>query len=256
MFGSNVTLENVNVVRWVTLGGQLLFLLVPTLLLARARAPGARNFFRIHVPDLRQLFLVVVGVFALQQVLQGYMALQESIPLPEQIHRFVEEFQRMLEEAYRALTTARNPAELLVVVLIVSLVPSICEELLFRGLLQRTFESAVGGMPAAVLTGVIFGAYHVNPFAFIPLIALGVYFGFVVYRSQNIILAMTAHFLNNAVACIAVYMELQDDFVAVAPSASPSALLVAANTFLFGLVFLASTYYFVRVTKPTAGIVG
>jgi membrane protease YdiL (CAAX protease family) len=99
---------------------------------------------------------------------------------------------------------------------------------------------------------VIFGAYHLNPFAFVPLAALGTFFGFIVYRSQNITVAISAHFFNNFVACAAVYMRLDEEFIALAPAGDVTPEVLFFNYVLFGAVFVVSTYYFMRVTEPPA----
>jgi membrane protease YdiL (CAAX protease family) len=251
LFKGRVTDDNVSFVRWVTVIGQLLFILVPTVLLAKLRHPRAADFFRFHLPDPGEIVVTVVGVFALQQMLQGYLVLQESIPLPPVLRHYVDVVKTMFEETTRILVSAHSPTEFLLVVLMVALVPAIAEELLFRGLVQRSLEEAVGGLRGAIITGVIFGAYHLNPFSIVPLVALGVYFGFIAYRSGTITLAMSAHFFNNFIACTAVYLELNDDFVAIAPEGHVSNTVQLVNFAVFSLVFVASTYYFIRMTDRT-----
>ncbi|MFN0158072.1 MAG: type II CAAX prenyl endopeptidase Rce1 family protein [Bacteroidota bacterium] len=256
LFKGQITEENVQVVRWATLIGQIVFILLPTIVLVRLRYPGQHGFFRIKVPDYREVILTVIGVFALQQVLQGYLIVQDAIPLPQRLEELIDTFKGILEQMYRLLITAHSIEEFIFVVIVVALTPAICEELFFRGLIQRTFEEQAKPFKAAIITGIIFAAYHVNPFSFVALVALGAYFGFIVYRSRNLTVAISAHFFNNFIACAALYMQLDDDFVAVAPMAQPTPVLLIANFLVFGLVFLAATYYFVRVTVPTTEVDG
>ncbi len=245
-----ITADNVSLVRWSTLVGQLVFILVPTLVLARLRTGTWLRYFRVRLPEVRELLATVVAVFALQQVMQCYMFFQEAIPLPAPVKEIVDQFKQVIEETYRLLVQSRSMGEFLLVVVVVAFVPAITEELLFRGLVQRSFEDAAGGVRGAILAGVIFGAYHLNPFSFVPLIALGIFFGLLVYRSQNITLAIMAHFFNNFVACVAAYLQLDDNFVALAPERSPSAETILMNFMVFGMVFFAASYYFVRITSP------
>jgi membrane protease YdiL (CAAX protease family) len=244
----NLTADNAGLVRWSTFFGQLFFILLPTILLARARHGDVFHSLRIHLPRVRELAVTMVAVFALQQMVQTYMILQDAIPLPEDLQKFVDMFKKMVEEMYRVLVTARTPGEFLTVVLIVAFVPAITEELLFRGLVQRSFEDATGGVRGAIIAGVIFGAYHLNPFALIPLVSLGIYFGFIVYRSDNITLAMSAHFFNNFVACAAVYLQLDENFVVINPGSRPTNSLIALNFLIFAVVFVLATLYFLRIT--------
>jgi membrane protease YdiL (CAAX protease family) len=204
-------------VRWSTLIGQLLFILVPTLILTHLRYGKIREPLRLRLPTVAQILVVLVGVFALQQVLQGYMMLQEAIPLPAGVQRWVDLIKDMFEATYRLLVTATSPLELLLVVLTVAVVPAVSEEVLFRGLVQRDLESLVGGTKSAVIAGLLFALYHLNPFSLVPLATLGIVFGLIVYRSGNLTLAMIAHFLNNFLASLALYYNIDEDFLMTAP---------------------------------------
>ena len=248
--GGRVSEANISLVRWTTLIGQVVFILIPTLLLTRLRHRRLREFFRLRLPGFRELLLSVVGVFALQQMLVGYMALQDLIPLPPELQRLIDLVKKLYEETYRLLVVAHSPLEFLGVLTVVALVPSLVEELLFRGLVQRNLEEASGGMRGAVLAGLIFGAYHLIPTSFIPLSLLGIYFGVLVFRTQNITVAMAAHFFNNAVACAAMSMRLEDDFVIVAPGGGATTGDMIANFALFTVVFVASTSYLLAITRP------
>jgi uncharacterized protein len=243
-----ITLSNVTLVRWATLLGQLLFILVPTIWLARERHGDLPAFFRLQIPEVRHLVATMVAVFALQQMLQAYMIAQDMIPLPQDLQRILDTLKKLLEDTERLLVQANAPGEFLFVLLVVAFVPAVSEELLFRGLVQRNLEAA-SGWRGPVITGIIFGLYHFNPFTLVPLVALGVYFGFMVYRSGNITLSISAHFFNNFVAVTATYLRLDDNFVAVAPGAAPTLTLAAMNFALFALVFVAATLYFINSTR-------
>ena len=256
MFGITVNEENVQLVRWSTLIGQVLLILVPTILLARARHGDYKVFLGINTPDIKLAVLACIGVFALQQVLQGYMLFQDSLPLPSDVQDFVDKIKGLFEEMYKLLITARSPAEFAFVVLVVALTPAVCEEVFFRGLIQRNLETVSTGFRAAVISGVIFGLYHLNPFSFVALAVLGMYFGFLVYRSNNLTIAIVAHFFNNFIACLALYLHLEDDFIAISPGGEPTSGQLFANYALFGLVFLVATYYFIRGTTPTVSAEG
>jgi uncharacterized protein len=246
LVGQIATRETAVWMRIATAAGQILCILVPTLLLARARYGHVVQPLRLRLPSPRDIVTVCIAVIALQQVLQGYMIAQDAIPLPSPVQRYVDMFKRLIEETYRMLVTAQSPLEFVGVVATVALVPAVVEELLFRGLVQRDLEDTMSGMGAAVLAGVIFGFYHLNPFSILPLVALGVFFGFVVHRSKNITLAMTAHFINNFIACCALYLNLGDNYLIFAPGGGTSARAVFFNTLASAVVFVASTYYFAR----------
>lgn len=251
LFKGSVTPGNVVLVRWATMIGQILFILIPTLYLVKLRRVSFRECFRLKVPDYKEIVLTIVAVFALQQILQGYMVLQDAIPLPAGLDKLVEQIKELYEQTYRVLLTSESVGEFLFVVLVVAIVPALSEELLFRGLVQSSLAEQISGFQAAVIAGVVFGAYHLNPVAFVPLAALGVFFGFIVYRSGSIIVAVSAHLFNNLIACVAMYLQIGEEFIAVAPGAEVTTGLLLVNNLLFAVVFVAATYYFVVVTRRT-----
>ena len=118
------------------------------------------------------------------------------------------------------------------------------------GLVQRCFEKGMGSVRGVVLTGVIFAAYHMNPFSFIPLAVLGIYLGFLAMRADSIWASAAAHFYNNAFACVATYLRIDEDSLVVGNPDTISLGVLLATFWFFGVVFLVTTMYFVRVTEP------
>ena len=249
IFGLKPTFENVNAVRVATFLGQLLLLLIPAVLLTRLASPTPSMFLRLRAPRIREVLIPLFGIFSLQQILQIYIVLQEKIPVPNSIQPIIEQFKHLIEETYKVLVRSSSIPELLFVLFAVALVPAIAEEALFRGLVQRSFETKLGGKKAFVLVGLIFAMYHLNPFSFIPLAVLGVYLGFLVYRSNSLWVSVAAHFYNNLFACIAVYLHMDDDFLVTGNPAFLSPTVLAVTFVSFSVVFLVSTYYFIIVTK-------
>lgn len=249
IFGMKPTDANVSGFRIATGVGQILFILLPTLILARIATTTPRQFLRIRVPGIGALLLPLVGIFSLQQMLQVYMTFQDRIPMPEEIQKISQEFKDLFEEAYKLLASSNSIPELLLVILVIALIPALAEELLFRGMVQRCFEKGFGTMRGVVITGIIFGAYHLNPFSFVPLAILGIYLGFLALRADSIWVSAAAHFYNNALACIATYLRIDDDSLIVGNAGSMSLGMLLATFWFFGVVFLVSTFYFMRITQ-------
>jgi membrane protease YdiL (CAAX protease family) len=250
VLGMKPTLQNVTEFRIATALGQLILLLVPTLLLVRLASHEPARFLRLQRADARTFVAALVGIVSLQQLLQIYLWAQEQIPLPEDARRALDQFRQVIEEAYRILVQSDSVPELLVVLVVVALIPAIAEELLFRGLVQRNFEHGLTPTKGIILTGVIFGAYHLNPFGFVPLVVLGIYLGYLAFRARSIWVAVAAHFYNNAFASIAAYARVDDNSIVTGPPNMTPLPLLAVTFLVFGLVFAFSVYYFHRITQP------
>ncbi|HTK82564.1 MAG TPA: CPBP family intramembrane glutamic endopeptidase [Bacteroidota bacterium] len=250
LVGETPTPQNVNAFRAVTGVSQFVFLLVPTLLLVRLATFSPLEYLRIRTPDWRTLLIPLVGVYSLQQMLQIYLFVQEKIPVPEEMQSYLEKYKHLIEQAMGVMVGASSIPELLLVIATIALVPAIVEEIHFRGLVQRSFEKGLGKYNGIVLTGIIFGLYHLNPFALVPLAVLGVYLGFLAMRANNLWVSVVAHFVNNTIACVAVYIQQDDDAVVTGSVHSMSVPMLLGTFWFFGVIFLLSTYYFIHITKP------
>jgi len=231
--------------------GQLLFILLPTVVLVLLASNRPKDYLRIIRPELKVLLVPIIGIVALQPVLQIYLIFQDRLPMPQEIQSTLEKFRDLFESLYRQLVGSASLTELSWVILVVALIPAFAEEFMFRGLIQRTIEKSLSPMQSVLVTGVIFAAYHLNPFSFIPLVAIGIYLGFIVIRSGSIWVPITAHFVNNALACAALYFKLEDDYLIVGNAGDMSTAGLLATFWFFGVIFLVSTMYFVKITKKS-----
>jgi membrane protease YdiL (CAAX protease family) len=248
LLGFKPTAENVKGFRIATGAGEILLILIPTLFLTRFASRVPKDYLRLRAPDVRTLLVPLVGIFSLQQLLQIYLYLQDRIPLPPSVEQTVRQFKDILEEAYRLLVSTHSIPELIFVTVVVALIPAFAEELMFRGLIQRSLEKGSTPMRGAILTGIIFGAYHLNPFSIVPLVVLGIYLGFLTMRANSIWVSITAHFYNNAIACIFVYLMRDEGLITGDPGQMPASFLLL--TFIgCSILFALSTYYFIVITR-------
>jgi hypothetical protein len=244
----SITRDNVGTMRLLTFIGQVCFLLLPTLLFARLFVVRLGEVFQFRVPGIRESILALVALFSLQRVFEAYMYFQELVPLPDLLRDFIEPIKKLFEELTKVLIRADSPVELLAVVLVVAVAPAIVEELLFRGLIQKIFERLMSPIVSAILAGTIFGLYHMNPFEVVPLIGLGVFFGLLRYRSQSLLLPMSAHFLNNLMAVLASYYGFNDENLLSAAQTTVDIRAMLFELIAFAALFFLSFIVYLRLT--------
>jgi membrane protease YdiL (CAAX protease family) len=97
-------------------------------------------------------------------------------------------------------------AQLGVFLIVMAVLPGLCEETLFRGAIQGTFEKR-GVWKGVIYAAILFAVYHLNPWNFIPAIALGVLFGLVTVRTNSILPAMVCHVSNNCMGVISLHLS-------------------------------------------------
>jgi len=96
----------------------------------------------------------------------------------------------------------------LVGVIVIAVIPAIGEELVFRGLVQNHLFRITKNIHVAIwIAAFIFGAIHMQFYGLFPRMMLGVLFGYLYYFSGKLSYAMIAHFFNNGIAVVAVYLH-------------------------------------------------
>ncbi|MCH7884268.1 MAG: CPBP family intramembrane metalloprotease [Planctomycetes bacterium] len=86
--------------------------------------------------------------------------------------------------------------------LVVALIPAVCEELLFRGFLLSGLGSSMKKWTAILVSGLVFGVFHFFLFKFALTAALGIVFAYLCWQSRSILPVMIAHFLHNAIGVL------------------------------------------------------
>ncbi len=239
--GGTVTRDNVTLQRVLTMGGQLGLMLVPTLVAARLLSTSLRSVFPVRPPSVAELGYALLAMFSLQRLMDAYLFFQDLLPLPEAVRQLLGPMKQLFEGLVKTLVTAHSIPELLFVLLVVAAVPAFVEEFLFRGLVQQSFERVMSGAVAAAFAGMIFGLYHLNPMELIPLMGLGVFFGLLRFRSHSMSVPILAHFLNNAMAVVAVYLGMDTDTASSISTLSIRSMAFQAVIFgaLFATFFIA-----------------
>lgn len=177
--------------------GQFLGMALPVFLWTRLHTRETGNFLRFKAPDAILLVLAVVGLVALLPGIQWLGQMNETVPLP----RFLVELERAQIELIERILG--GDIGLGATVFALAVTPAFCEEVLFRGYLQRQFERAAGVAGGIVLTGLLFGLYHFRLSQAVPLAVLGIFLGYVVWRTGSIWVPIVIHFVNNAFAIAA-----------------------------------------------------
>lgn len=90
---------------------------------------------------------------------------------------------------------------------IMAFLPAVFEEMLFRGALQNLFVRWwQRPVLAIVFTALVFSFIHGTAYSFLSRAILGFVLGWMYYRSKNIWVNILAHFFNNAVVVIQLFV--------------------------------------------------
>lgn len=85
--------------------------------------------------------------------------------------------------------------------------------MIFRGGAQRLLERWSGNVHLAIwVSAALFSAMHMQFYGFLPRLALGALFGYMLIRTGTLWVPILAHFLNNASAVVFSYLTTQNAF--------------------------------------------
>ncbi len=161
-----------------------------------------------------KLIRLLVGGLVIYTVLpfNGFLdELNKNMSLPEYLSG-IETWMKDKEEQARILTEAFLKTDsgtgLIVNLIVVALLPSIGEELVFRGILIKLFDQMFKNIHLAVIvSSIIFSAIHLQFYGFLPRMMLGLLLGYMFVFTRNLWLPIFVHFINNASSVIVFYLH-------------------------------------------------
>lgn len=205
--GVTVNASTAPTIRTLQMTMQIALFLVPALLLLLPWSGDTIALLRLHRPDGRAVIWACGAVVGVQIFAQGYAAVQDSALralLPEGGYQLYQNLEQMLQGMYEALLVSSSFSEGFFVWVVVALTPAVCEETVFRGIMQGSFVRGMAPRTALGLTALLFSLVHFNVSGFLPLLGIGVLLGVLVYKGGSLLYGVIAHLLNNTVAVVGV----------------------------------------------------
>lgn len=265
LIGFDLENASVSALRLMTMAGQILFILLPALLFAKWFYNDVGKIIRANSTSIKEIGLFSLGIIILTPLMQAYLHIQnhfiyilaENSAFVNALKSFFDTMNEMVEKTYGNLLRADDVFEMAFVFFIVAVIPAVSEEVMFRGYVQKSFELKMTPFRAIMITAVFFGLYHFNPYGIVPLILLGVFFGYAAYKTNSIIVPMVLHFLNNFIAVGLFYLIGDDELIEtkVQPSADLGnylSVFLGLCVLFAGLIYLINKFY--ERKKNYAGI--
>ena len=138
---------------------------------------------------------VLIGVAAWVPLHELFLLQAALLPLPEQLLAAETSFNAALESA------SPWPA-----ILMVAVIPGMCEEFFFRGFLLSGIGSAARKWTAIIVSACVFGVFHFHFFKIPLTIVLGIMLGYVCWQSGSIWPAVLAHVTHNGFVIVRTHI--------------------------------------------------
>jgi len=185
---------------------------LPALLAARFIGNGDPQFRFLGMtesPKLAKYLLAFVFMLAIMPAIEFISSLNSCYSFPDALKGLEEYFRnadsRAVQATQRALAVDGFGGYLLNIIAL-AITPALCEEMFFRGVMQKYLCSTVKNKHLAILlTAIIFSAIHMQFSGLLPRFILGAVLGYLFYSSGSLWLSIVAHATNNALVVSAVF---------------------------------------------------
>lgn len=193
---------------------QLLTLALPVLIVTTIYYRGRqREYYRLDFSGRRWTMAlagmaIMLLIVPLDDALARWNQTWELGAMGEALRAMQDKTEGLINDMF----SATGIGGLLTNLLVIALVPAVCEELFFRAgiqnLLERWFtgshdgggagrRKAIGTHAAVWVTAVVFSLIHGEMFSFVPRVLMGAVLGYLYVCSGSLLVNMAAHFINN-----------------------------------------------------------
>ncbi len=171
---------------------QIGLILTPCLLMAIFLTRSVRRALRIHRPQWTHVAAAILIGIALHP---SYMILGQGI---SQVYEIGEETAAVMQVFQKLLLSQ----PLWSILLLLALLPAVCEELVFRGFIFGGLLRQGGALRAIVVSALFFGFIHPVLQQSIAACVMGLILGFIAWRTGGVVCTIIVHAVNNMLSLI------------------------------------------------------
>lgn len=199
---SNPTEEYALALMWMNNVSQVFTFLLPALAFVLLFGKSSVNGFMLQPVAL--ISLVGAAVFIL--ISGGVIDLSSQfnkwlIPVGSSLEQWAKPMEEAAEVLTKTILSTNDTLSLMMTFFSIAIIPAVCEELAFRGVMQPLIAKATRNVHIAIwLTAIMFSLFHMQFYGFLPRVLIGVLLGYIVIWSGSLWPSILAHFVNNATA--------------------------------------------------------
>lgn len=182
---------------------QIFMILTPALIFLRYTKSPVRETLSLKRPPLR--FVLAAFCLGFSTVVLSMLILTVQTKFLPYSEDYARQMQLMVMPPDRQLWQ---------IILVAAVMPAICEEIFFRGVLQGILRKSLSKQQLLIVIGILFGIFHLSMFRFLPTGLLGILLAFLTLASGSIFPSMCLHFMHNGYYLWASYYKLELDSTA------------------------------------------
>lgn len=194
-----------------------------------------------QLPSSFSVGMVIFLSLLLLPIVMLLASWNEMITLPDAlagVEKWMRSLSQKSEELLQLLTADLSQTTLFLNLIVLGLLPAVCEEFFFRGTLQPFFRKWTGNPHIAIIiTAFIFSFMHFEFFGFIPRFLLGLYLGYLLLWSGSVWVPVIAHLCHNVFSVLLHHLALRQGI--------DTEQLQAADLYAYIPLFLVSLIGFI-----------
>jgi membrane protease YdiL (CAAX protease family) len=196
--------------RLLMIFSQILTWLIPALIFARLYYDNFLDDLRLKKIGKRRDHIWFILIYMSLLPLISYLAeINEAVTFPEfmtTLEQWFREREQLARELTSRMASATSSTDLMLVLFNMAVLPAICEEVFFRGVvLNNLIKRNVGIHLSVWLSAILFSTIHFQFFGFLPRIVAGVILGYAFVGSRSLWVPIILHFLNNGLLVVAYF---------------------------------------------------
>lgn len=197
--------------RWMFVLSTPLTFGIPVLWVARTYKPGqGLSFLQINKPTTGGIIFFALLAMILSQ---GFISLlgewNSHLKLPQSLsglEQWMKSSEKQAADIMNMVMQTHSYGVLSLNILLMAFLPGVCEELLFRGVIQNLMIDSLKKVHLSVwITSFVFAFIHMEFYSFLPRLALGLLLGYLAVWSRSLWPSIMVHIVNNATVVLITF---------------------------------------------------
>lgn len=206
----NTPLDSITSLKITQLLQEILVFGLPAILAWRWLSGDPIKTLLTNTADIKSIIIAIIFIITIIPCIDVLSQWNKSLHLPYFLRELENSMIALEQQANNITETMLSVSTiwgLIANIVVIALAAAICEELFFRGSVQRILAGAFNYHIAVWLTAILFSAIHLQFGGFIPRLILGVSFGYIAIWSRSLYPSIIAHFINNGIAVLSFFLS-------------------------------------------------
>jgi membrane protease YdiL (CAAX protease family) len=180
-------------------------------------------------------------LLALIPIVDGLVRINAALELPEKWASMFSDIESTSNHTYDLFLKHNTGIHLFFNILVMSVLAAVGEEIFFRGILMRVLTKWFNNVHVGIfISSGLFTIMHFQPYEVLPMMLLGLFLGYVYYRTKSLWIPIVLHAFNNAIVVFSDWFDKKGfDFALFSPD-----FQFSSGTVTTSIVVLVGLGYF------------